>query len=217
MYSPWQPTRRLRGKTPQRRQQTSLLAPLDLEADLGREGDAETKRRAYLVTLPHPRQELARTVERLVAPGSLTKEAVWNCFLDACAHPTYAYQHFADGRVVLEMGEVFREFHEENEEGICYVHDHLAVLGRDRFRFQPVKRALLQRHGLASHWSVSHDGHWSCVRYCYMPTPKKPLTSPDRNPYLWPANHLPLEDLCYEPQTAEAMRVKRLKAVREAT
>ena len=197
--------------------QAPLPAPLDLEGDLGKEGSADTKRRAYIVTLPHPLQPRARTGERLVAPGTKTKEQIMVCFLDACAHPVYLNQTYASGSVDLELAEVFREFHSPGPQGVRHTHDHLPVLGKVSFRFLPVKRALLQRHGLASHWSVSHDGHWSCVRYCVFSSPKKPLKCLDRNPYVWPFPHPALEDLCYEPVTADALRAKRLKTVQAAT
>ena len=216
-YAPGRPAHRVRSKSSHEYLQGTLPAPLDLDGDLGKEGTAETKRMAYLVTLPHPRQPTASTGEQLVAPSKKTKEQIWNCFLDACANPVYVNQAFAGGNVQLEMGEVFREFHQADAQGVRETHDHLPVLAKQSFRYLPVKRALLQRHGLASHWSVSHDGHWSCVRYCYMSSPKKPLKSLDRNPYLWPNTHPPLEDCCYERVTAGALRARRNKIVQQAT
>ena len=166
---------RLRVKTPAANLQASLPQPLDLEGGLGKEGGADTKRRAYLVTLPHPQEETASTGERLVAPGTKTKEEIMACFRDACAHPVSLNQYFAGGRVEIELASVRREFHALGPQQERRTHDHIPVLGKVRFRYLPVKRALLQRHGLASHWSVSHDGLWSCVRYVHFPTPRSHL------------------------------------------
>ena len=64
--------------------------------------------------------------------------------------------------------------HAETADGQDHAHDHVAVLAAASFRFGAVKLALLQRYGLASHWSCTHTGYWSAVRYCCMPSPKKP-------------------------------------------
>eukprot|EP00973_Karenia_brevis_P061948 8616170-Karenia_brevis.AAC.1 len=63
--------------------------------------------------------------------------------------------------------------------------------------FMPIKRALLERHGLASHWSASHNGYWSPIRYLYCPTVKKPEASLDKSYVLWacpPLKHPALDD-----------------------
>ena len=213
-FAPMRPPARVWSKAGQQ----SLPAPLDLVADLGPEAQTDAKRRAYIVTLPHPVRPRAASGERLVAPGSMTKPQILGCFLDACSNPCYAHPWHAEGQIQIAMAEVFREYHQENPQGVRFTHDHITVLGVDRFRFAPVKRALLQRYGLASHWSVKHDGHWSCVRYCAMASPTKPLASLDRNPYVWSARgaHPPIEDCCYEPVTAHALSAKRAKLVQTA-
>ena len=118
----------------------------------------------------------------------------------------------------LELVEVFREFHAPNGAGVKEVHDHMPVLGVDRFRYLPMKRALLERHGLATHWSCTHDGHWSTVRYCAVASPKKPKQCLDPTPALWAARgtHPPIEDCCYEPITAAALQAKRARLVQDA-
>eukprot|EP00973_Karenia_brevis_P009415 1271874-Karenia_brevis.AAC.1 len=58
-------------------------------------------------------------------------------------------------------------------------HDHVPVKAFRQFYFMPVKRALLQRHGIASHWSCTHDGYHSALRYLVMPSPKKPSSALD--------------------------------------
>ena len=205
--------RRLRGKTPPppQRQQTSLPAPLALEAEAPTDG----KRQAYLVTLPCPRPgSVSSTGQPLVAPGSKTKAEVLACFLDACAHPDYANAwQGGHSRVELDKAGLWREFHEERQQRD--EHDHIAALaqkGHD-FRYLPVKRALLLRHGIASHWSCTHTGYWSCVRYCAMASPKKPDGAIDKAPELWSRQgaHPPVIDCCYAPVTERALTAKRQK------
>ena len=213
--------RRLRTKTPppQRRPQTSLPAPLELEA----EAPAGGKRQVYLVTLPCPTPgSVSSTGQALVAPGSKTKAEILACFLDACAHPDYAHTWQGHSQVELDKVGVWREFHALNpQRHLQDEHDHLAVLaakGR-AFRYLPVKRALLLRHGLASHWSCTHTGYWSCVRYCAMASPKKPEAAIDGAPELWARSgvHPPVMDCCYAPVTEAALTAKRQKVVGEAT
>ena len=130
--------------------------------------------------------------------------------LDAFANPSRANTWVKDGAIwVVRLG-VFREWHALDSEGKRYEHDHTAVLGATAFRFQAIKRALLQRHGLASHWSITHDGYWSCIRYCAMPTPKKPALCLDGQPALWDARGVHpniILDCCHEPVAAKATEV----------
>ena len=83
--------------------------------------------------------------------------------------------------------------------------------GSTPFRFAPVKKALQDNHRLATHWSCTHAGYWSPLRYCAFPSPTKPRSALDPRPLLWsrqgahPALHLSY----HEPQTAAALRAKR--------
>ena len=209
--------RRLREKTPACfRDQTSLPQPLDLN-DLG-EATADTKRQVYLVTLPRPTPGAVSSEGRpLTAPGSKTKKEVLACVLDAFAHPTVARGWQAHGPIVLKQAGLWREFHKPDAAQERSVHDHVAVLAEASFRFAPVKKALLQRHGLASHWSCSHDGYWSCARYLAVESPKKPESSLDRDPVLWPeGSHPAVVDSTYAPATAAALTAKRQKLASEA-
>ena len=211
------PTRRIRGKTPPGvNPQSPLLAALDL----GDEAPTDGKRQAYLLTLPRPTPWAVRAGRVLVAPGSKTKDEILDCVLDAFANPHYAYAWQAHGPVVLSRLGVWREFHAPGPNGQRDVHDHLPVLAVTVFRYLPVKRALLLRHGLTSHWSCTHLGYWSCVRYCAVPSPKKPGACLDLAPVLWPATgpnkHPPVDDCVHEPVSAAALTAKRRKLVQEA-
>ena len=160
---------------PKRRitQKTSVQESLPQPLELGTEAASDAKLMAYLVTFPRPLQPCAATGERLIAPGSLLKKAVLEKFLDALAHPVYSNQWLAQcqGGVAVEMCGIWREHHRSSPEEVGDIHDHAAVLGAASFRYLPVKRALLQRHGLASHWSCTHTGYWSTVRYLAVQSP----------------------------------------------
>eukprot|EP00973_Karenia_brevis_P062238 8657550-Karenia_brevis.AAC.1 len=85
--------------------------------------------------------------------------------------------------------------------------------------YLPVKRALLERHGLASHWSGTHNGYWSALRYVFFPSPRKPQSASDKHYVLWaspPGVHPPLDEACNEPLTASALRARRLQADKKA-
>ena len=205
--------KRLRSKTPPpRNPQAPLPGPLCLDE----EAPQRMKRKAYLITFPHPRQETAASGEPLVAPSSLTKEEMLERILDSFNHPIYTGWLHGDGGIpIVRMG-VWREWHKPDEENIRYEHDHTPILGAGSFRFHPVKLALLRRHGLASHWSCTHDGYWSCVRYCALPTPKKPRQCLDLAPALWDVSGTHpsvVLDVCNEPVTAKAMEARREQRV----
>ena len=212
--------RRLRAKTPPPQPpQTSLPAPLELEA----EAPADTKKVAYLVTFPRPRPgAVSSNGQPLVAPGSKTKAEVFACFKDACANPNYANAWQGHGQVELDKAGLWREFHQPDPQTQERdVHDHVACLAlKDHsFRYLPVKHALLLRHGLATHWSCTHLGYWSCVRYCAVETPKKPKSCLDKTPVLWARDgqHPHVLDCCYEPVTSQALTAKRQKLVHDAS
>lgn len=212
LVQPTVPLHRFRTKRPVPGQQQQGL-PGSLEFDA--EATADVKRRVYLVTLPPPTQSHAATGERLVAPGSVAKAKVLEGVLDSCAHPVYVDLHSrsAGCSVPLQLCGVWREFCTASANVTHPEHDHIAVCAVGSFRFLPVKRALLQRHGFASHWSCTHLGYWSCVRYLAMASPKKPLQSLDGVPCLWAAAgvHPPLMDCCYAPVNAKSLSQKRMK------
>ena len=210
---------RLRTKTPPPRRPQVPVVGLALEP---READAKKGRQVYLVTLPHPKAGASTEGRLLVAPGILLKKATLAAFLDCCAHPVYVDPRSIRANLSIPMKYVgvWREFHAEDANGDVHEHDHLAVLAMREFMYLPVKRALRERYGLASHWSCSHVGHWSTIRYLYMTSEKKPEESMlDKNPELWAAPghvHPPLDECCIEPFCVAAMRERRVKAERQA-
>lgn len=201
------PSRRLSFKTSPFSTQRSCVNGTD---DWASREVPYTKRQVYLVTLPHPKETHSVCDRELVAPGSKSKRQILECFLDAAAHPAYA-----DGRslsrgtgVSLDRAMVSREYHKADGSGKANRHDHIPVMGSSSFRFRPVKQALLDRRGLAPRWSCTHSGYWSAVRYVHVPShPKRPLSSLDATPVLWPDGaHPPLDQCCDEPLTAAALK-----------
>ena len=168
----------------------------------------DAKRMVYLVTLPHTFRK------DLVAPETLSKHDVLRKMRDSLAAPAYANSGNASTATPVKVLKlvVARENHLlDAQYGAVHKHDHIAVLASVAFRFLPVKRALLWRHGLASHWSCSHDGYHSAVRYLVVPSPKKPASALDPAPLSWCPHgaHPPLLDEAQEPSTCAAMRRRR--------
>ena len=224
--------RRLRGKTQDPTAPVPLVAgpssrasavavgdvPPEIVEALGLEPENPlAKGTAYLVTFPHPDKP------GLVAPETLTRKQMVEKVLDSCAHPVYANAgNQARGRPV-EMDKLTHGREPNSEagtDGKVHSHDHTALLskGDHGFRFLPIKRALLNRHGLASHWS-RHFGYHSAVRYLVIPSAKKPWTSLDPSPECWAAdgNHPPLFDAAQEPSTVQALRARREHKVKVAS
>ena len=116
---------------------------------------------------------------------------------------------------------VFREKHSPTADGSRHAHFHVAVqLAADRpQRFISFKRAFRDRHRVATHWSLSHSGYWSTVRYGYMPSPRKPKEELDPTPYMWAAHgtHPDLFEASQEPNTAAATYARRVKKVADAS
>ena len=190
--------------------------------DLGEEAEAAKARSVYLVTFPHPKQATTATGRPLVAPGSKSRGQMLEIFLESCANPIYVDPRSRARQESIPMDKLglFREPHAEDATGVAQEHDHVAAKGERQFMYMPVKRALLERYGLASHWSCTHVGYWSAIRYLYWPSPpKKPAASLDNAYVLWskpPLDHPPLDECCNEPATAAAQRARRVRIDRAA-
>ncbi|CAE8638477.1 unnamed protein product [Polarella glacialis] len=119
----------------------------------------------------------------------------------------------------LDSFVVFKE-HQAATEGEDQgpVHWHVALRASGTFRFAPYKRALAMNHRLASHWSTSHQGYWSAVRYGFMPSPKKPQQELDPTPLSWhrSGDHPTLFEVSQEPTTVAATQRRRETKVKEA-
>ena len=194
--------RRLRAKTPAPPQRP--VAELE---DFAKLEDPNARCSSYLVTFPHPQAAVSASGVPLRAPESFSRAQLRDALLDSCAHPEHrdARARQQGSAVQLNQLGVFKELHVANAQGQVHGHAYSPVPGDTRgFRLLPVRRALLTRHGLASHWSP-HEGYLSAVRYCFWPTPKKPTATLDKD-YLSCARsppHPPLHECCREPNTAD--------------
>jgi hypothetical protein len=190
-----------------------------LTFDMGQEAPSDSKLMAYMITFPYPKQARSSTGVALVPSSNFSKaelvQKVLDCFANPDSRNPTAFTTTA-GVVVSRLG-VWREFHKEEQSGQRRAHDHVPTLCFTSYRYAPYKRALLIRHGLASHWS-QHCGYWSMVRYVAVASPSKLLNSLDLSPALWDSSgvHPPILDCCYEPLTAKALEAKRRKLVHGA-
>ena len=204
--------RRLRSKT--NVQVFSLTEPLGDE-------DVNAVREVYLVTCPHPKEATSKEGVPLVAPGTLRRQALRDAVLRCCQEPEYDpawlrwHPGFVAAPVPVRMLVVFREYHAEAISGVVHLHYHVALLLGRGTRFMPLKRALLHKFGLASHWFCSHSGYWSAVRYGIRATPHKPIRALDPAPVAWAAQgpHPPLETAAVEATTARALDARRVHRV----
>ena len=192
---------------------------LDIE-DLGPEGAKHKS--AYLVTLPHPSVALSSGLANLRSPSEFDRRQILAAILDVFAHPIWsdgaAHTRTSAG-VTLKRCVVFQDKHAEDALGRREIHYHIALVASSSFRFAVFKRTLRERYGLASHWSTSHDGYWSTVRYGYLPTPKKPSIELDTQPVPWQCDgpHPHLLDACQEPVTVGAIKRRRETKVKTAS
>ena len=171
----------------------------------------------FLVTFPHPRQRRFREGYPLTPPDWMSKSEVVDPQLNACHSPLYldAKNSRACPPAAVEMAGIFREMHKATESSPAHTHGHAPLVASRAFRPWDVKRALLRKFGLTRHWSFSHGGYCSCLRYFLRPSPGKPLASLDMTPVLWAAtgDHPAPSVVCNEPLTAVALAARRQKAV----
>ena len=185
----------------------------------------DAHRAVYLVTFPHPQQAESADGRVFAAPETLTREGIALALRDAASHPMHTEQwrrrHPGSHppTAEIQMLTVFREFHAGVNGARGHGHYHVAVLFSTSVRFAPLKRALLWVHGLATHWSCTHTGYWSAVRYGRMPTRTKPLAALDPAPFAWAlaSPHPPLDTCVYEPTTARALEARRLRLEQDAS
>ena len=208
--------RRLTGKTIV--QQGSWSGPSGDEI-------ADAHRAVYLITFSHPQQRHSADGRALVAPEAFTREGIALAVRDAAARPMHSARWLRQhpDHVVrpndIDMLTVFREFHAEADGTRGHVHYHVAILFAQDHRFAPMKNALLWANGLASHWSCSHTGYWSAVRYGRVPRPTKPQAALDPAPFTWAAAgpHPPLDACVHEPTCAKALEARRTRVEHAAS
>ena len=160
----------------------------------------------------------------LRVPEHASHADIEGAFLDAFARPVYTdpgnqeYFRTHGSQVLLKRMVIFKESHAVGDDGLRHGHFHVALQASTSFRFAPYKRALLQRHGFATHWGCSHEGYWSAVRYGALPSETKPAAELDPEPRAWSrlGDHPRIFDAAQEPTTAAALRRRRELAVAAA-
>ncbi|CAE8655280.1 unnamed protein product [Polarella glacialis] len=184
--------------------------------------DGNCRKAVYLVTLPALRWALKGNSEcGHVCPSGWAHEDIARVIQAAFQNPLHkgiGNQRWGSS-LELDSFVVFKEHHAATEgEDQGPVHWHVALRASGTFRFAPYKRALAMNHRLASHWSTSHQGYWSAVRYGFMPSPKKPQQELDPTPLSWhrSGDHPSLFEVSQEPTTVAATQRRRETKVKEA-
>ena len=206
------PAKRLR-MTRKTNAQTATLSVL-LEGE-----DTDAVRAVYLVALPHLSSEGGAAGGNLVAPGTMSREAVRDAVIACCRAPEHdpvwlrRHPGLIAQPIFVKQLVVLREYHARDHAGVRHVHYHVALLLGRPSRFMPLKRALVMKYHVASNWSCSHDGYWSAVGYGIRATPHKPMAALDPAPLSYssagPRAHPPLEIAATQPTTAAAVAARR--------
>ena len=214
----FRPVKRFRGKTT-RLTAYGMEAQEFLPSEVLHE-DVASKQQVYLVTCPHPIQDRASSGEPLRQPNAYSHQALLDALLDACASPVYGHGNAARGfgGVRLRRCVVAAEYHKAGADGQANRHYHVAVQAFASFRFVAIKRALLGRHGIATHWSTTHLGYWSALSYIVKASAKKPASCLDPRPLPWHFEGVKenLSELAARPTTASSLEARREKAVEQA-
>ena len=219
MTSPlFRPAKRLCSKSPalvayEMRSQENL--PNDLFTE-----NSNAKNQVYLVTCAHPTQTHSVCGVPLRAPSSYDHQTLLTALLDACRNPCYdrgnQARNFEGVRLLRCL--IAAEYHNGNVTGVKYRHYHIALQAFNSFRFKTIKRALLERYGIATHWSTTHVGYWSALGYLVRKSDKKPVSCLDPKPLAW-HHEGKVEDqraLSSRPTTASSIAARREKALEAA-
>jgi hypothetical protein len=161
----------------------------------------------YLVTLAQVLEAKALAADQpLRTLDGLSRADVRDAILGAVRSPA-ATRPGGWGRVVPLDVEKMVVFFENPQ------HFHVALKLTSRSAFMPLKLALRQNSGLASHWSTSHTMFCSAVRYGCFATERKPVV--DANPVQWTQSGrvLNLFQESQEPWNAGALKRRREEAV----
>jgi hypothetical protein len=187
---------------------SKMSQPHAVEEDLGEE-DKKACRQTYLITFSNTVAAQAADGQALRRPKEFCREEI----ADAVATSLVESQVQNSKQAGPVCMAVFLEKHLDGE-----MHFHVALKLSHGLRFLGVKRVLLSRFGLASHWSSNGSGYNAAVAYGYVPSPHKPLAELDPTPFLWAASgdHPPLSEASRASLSAAGMAVRRETSRRAA-
>ncbi len=134
----------------------------------------------------------------------VTRANVRDAILDAVAHPVASLARVGGRPRTTTLSAVKLVVFEEQPK-----HFHVAIRLSAQTRFLPLKMAIRNRCGFATHWSTSHAQFWSAVRYGTFTTERKPVV--DSSPLTWSATgeSLNLFEEAQEPFNARALKQRR--------
>ena len=142
----------------------SQISSEDWLGQLGAE-EAGAKKWVYLITFSCLLAEtIAAATGELRDLATITRKEICMAVLDAFEKPLL--DPAAGGRPRQHTASIVRQivvFLEKHVDGST--HFHAAVLLGVQMRWSAVKRTLRTRHKLAAHFSCSHTGWWSVLRY----------------------------------------------------
>ncbi len=151
--------------------------------------DRSRHKSVYMVTFPALTHAASTNGLRCPSALKLSREEIARCHNEAMDKPVRAATAtIAPGQppaAQLVAYLVFRQMPQARPgQQERLEHFQVALKARNSFRFFSVKKALQFKFGLASHWSTSHDGFWSAVRYGAFPSLSKTQKELDPKPFV---------------------------------
>jgi len=187
------------------------LPVVSARPDWYNEADDKARLQNYLVTAAKLVNEEDTSADPpLRDPAKLTKEEFKEALFDSFANPIYGTGRPRSRTVELDV------YFGVVEGPVDSSHHHAGVsFYKQEHIFLPFKKAMRDRHGIATHWSTSHTKRWSIIRYLHKTTDHKKVV--DKGPLVWTRDgrELNLASECEEPFIAQAWNCQRERRVSE--
>ena len=182
----------------------------DVVEDVGEETEGG-RQMVYLVTISRVLPAALESGTHCQIQGLATGDvatAVRDCLENPLVGEAGGRRSAHDGPVVQKLVAV-KEKHCDGD-----VHFHVAVALAIKRAFAPAKRALQARSRMPSHWSCSHTQWWSALRYCVIPSEKKPVV--DASPVQWHYQGAEIDLFAEAQQPFQAAMWKRRREKKDA-
>jgi hypothetical protein len=183
------------------------------QLELGPEND-QTRSEVFLVTFARVLAQTLAAAPHLRDVGALSRQEVCDAVRDSLENPD---TNSRGGRPRSAAGPVAQKqltVKERHADGTS--HFHVAVRLSGQLRFLAAKRTLVNRYGLASHWSSSHTQWCSAVRYLVYTSDKKHEVDADRVCWSLPGFEFDSFEDAQEHFMAKAWNQRREKKAVEA-